>query len=194
MAPKTDIQTYMVLPLIATTCLLATGYRFKTSSYTCNKIDLPKVHLSLHGFHWFHGLHHLHALHLLHGLHRFHFLQGLHVLHCLLFFLAFVTFIGLRWSVAFWDLVNCCVTWTSPGSPYSTCISFWWFLETKGFCKIVEPTLQTSVGGLGSFGSPMMSKRRFNLTFSLIGSNGKSCGFTTPGGSSTTLGLRRGRM
>ena len=42
MAPKTDIQTYMVLPLIATTCLLATGYRFnrfKTASYTCNKIQ-----------------------------------------------------------------------------------------------------------------------------------------------------------
>ena len=99
--------TCMVLPLVATTCLLATGYRFKTSSYTCNKIDLPKVHLSLHGFHWFHGLH------LLHGLHRFHALQGLHVLHCLLLSLAFVAFIGLRWPVAF-GILYWFKCWVSP--------------------------------------------------------------------------------
>ena len=60
--------TYMILPLIATTWLLATGYGFKTASYKCDKIGLPKVHLSVYGFHWLHALNHFHALHLLHGL------------------------------------------------------------------------------------------------------------------------------
>ena len=95
---------YMVLPLIATTCLLATGYRFKTANYTCSIIDLPKVYLSLHGFHWLHALHHLHAFHLLHGLHDFMSFRD---------FMLFIAFCfplpllhsGLRWSVALWDLV-----------------------------------------------------------------------------------------
>lgn len=83
--------THMVLLLVATTCLLATGY-------TCNKIDLQKTHLSPHALHHLHDLRHLHALHLLHGVHCSNFLRGLHVLHSFLLSFAFVAFIGLRYA------------------------------------------------------------------------------------------------
>ena len=61
-----------------------------------------------------------------------------------------------------------------------------------------QTTNQTMVGDLGSFGFGENHLTNdvtevFQLDI-LLGSNGKSCGFTISGGSSITLGLRRGRM